>query len=41
MAVEFIDREEKLLEIIPVFKEMLPTGAMIMQDAEIIFNRGE
>jgi len=41
MTVEFIDREEKLREIIPVFKEMLPTGAMIMQDAEIIFNRGE
>ena len=41
MVIEFIDSEEKLVEIIPTFKAMLKTGAMIMQDADIVFNRFE
>jgi len=41
MVVEFIDSEEKLTEIIPVLKTMLKTGAMILQDADIIFNKFE
>jgi len=39
VVVEFIDTEEKILTLVPVVKEMLKTGAMIMQDADIIFNR--
>lgn len=39
MVIEFIDSEKKLTELVPVFKEMLKSGAMIMQDADILFNR--
>lgn len=38
MVVEFIDTEEKLKELIPVFRQMIKSGAMVMQDAEIVFN---
>lgn len=38
MVIEFIDTEKKLHELIPVFKQMIKSGAMVMQDAEIIFN---
>lgn len=41
MVVEFIDSEEKLAQVIPVFKTMLKSGAMILQDADIIFNKFE
>jgi len=41
MVIEFIDAEEKLHELIPVLKGMMKTGAMILQDAEIVFNRFE
>lgn len=39
MVVEFIDTEEKLLDLIPVLKTMIKTGAMVLQDAEIVFNK--
>lgn len=39
MVVEFIDSEEKLATVIPVFKTMLKSGAMILQDADIMFNK--
>jgi PII-like signaling protein len=39
MVIEFIDREEKIRELAPVVKQMLKTGAMIVQDVEIEFNR--
>jgi uncharacterized protein len=38
-VVEFIDTEEKIKELIPVVKGMMKTGAMITQDADIVFNR--
>ena len=38
MVIEFIDTEEKIKELIPVFKEMIESGVMVMQDAEIVFN---
>jgi len=41
MVIEFIDTAEKLNELIPVLKGMMKTGAIIMQDADIIFNRFE
>ncbi len=41
MVVEFVDCEEKILEIIPLVKKMVHSGAMILQDAEIVFNQGE
>lgn len=41
MVIEFIDSEEKLNELVPVVKGMMQTGAIIMQDADIIFNRFE
>lgn len=40
MVIEFIDTEEKLNELVPVLKGMLKRGAMIMQDADILFNQG-
>jgi PII-like signaling protein len=40
MVIEFIDTEEKLNELVPVFKGMLKAGAMVMQDADILFNQG-
>ncbi len=39
VVVEFIDTEEKIRELIPVVKGMLKTGAMIMQDADIVYNK--
>jgi hypothetical protein len=39
VVVEFIDTEEKMLTLIPVVKELLKTGAMIMQDVDILYNR--
>lgn len=41
LVIEFIDTEEKLNEVVPVIKQMMKTGAMIMQDADILFNQGE
>lgn len=41
IVVEFIDSEENLVKVIPVFKNMLKSGAMILQDADIIFNKSE
>lgn len=41
LVIEFIDTEAKLNELIPVVKGMMKTGAIIMQDADIIFNRFE
>jgi uncharacterized protein len=41
MVIEFIDSEEKLNELIPALKGMMKTGAIILQDADIIFNRFE
>ncbi len=40
MVIEFIDSEDKLNEVVPTIKQMMQTGAMIMQDAEILFNQG-
>lgn len=40
MVIEFIDTEAKLNELLPILKGMLKTGAMIMQDADIVFNQG-
>lgn len=39
MVVEFIDTEEKIRALIPVVKGMMKTGAMIVQDADIEFNK--
>lgn len=39
MVIEFIDTEEKLAEIISLIKPMMKTGAMIIQDADIVFNK--
>lgn len=41
MVIEFIDTEAKLNELIPVVKGMMKTGAIIMQEADIILNRFE
>lgn len=41
MVIEFIDTEAKLNELIPVVKGMMKTGAVIMQEADIILNRFE
>lgn len=41
MVIEFIDSEENLMKMVSVIKEMLKSGAMIMQDADILFNRFE
>jgi hypothetical protein len=38
MVIEFIDTEEKLTELIPVFKQMMKSGAMVMQDAKVVFD---
>ena len=38
MVIEFIDTEEKLQALIPVLKGMIPSGAMVMLDAEIVYN---
>lgn len=38
VAVEFIDTEEKIQALAPVVKSMLKTGAMTMQDADIMYN---
>ena len=38
MVIEFIDTEEKLQALIPVLKGMISSGAMVMLDAEIIYN---
>ena len=40
MVIEFIDTEEKLVEVIPVINSMLKTDAMILQNADILFNKG-
>jgi PII-like signaling protein len=40
MVIEFIDTEEKFKELVPILKGMLKRGAMIMQDADILFNQG-
>ncbi|WP_245523307.1 DUF190 domain-containing protein [Syntrophotalea carbinolica] len=39
MVIEFIDTEEKLAELVPVLKGMLKTGAMIMQDVDVLFDK--
>lgn len=39
MVIEFIDTEEKLAELVSVIKPMLKTGAMILQDVDIVFNK--
>lgn len=41
MVIEFIDTETKLNELIPVVRGMVKTGAIILQDADIILNRFE
>lgn len=41
LVIEFIDTEEKLNELVPVLKTMLKSGAMLMQDANILFNEFE
>jgi uncharacterized protein len=38
MVIEFIDTEEKLQALIPVLKGMISSGAMVMLDADIIYN---
>lgn len=38
MVIEFIDTEEKLTEMVPVFKQMMKSGAMVMQYPEIVFD---
>ena len=38
MVIEFIDTEEKLQALIPVLKGMITSGAMVMLDAEIVYN---
>ncbi len=38
MVIEFVDADGKLDELVPVFKEMIKGGAMVMLDAEIIHN---
>lgn len=39
MVVEFIDTEEKITALVPVLKGMLKSGAMIMKDVDIVFNK--
>jgi hypothetical protein len=39
MVIEFIDNEEKITALIPVLKGMLKSGAMIMKDVDIVFNK--
>jgi hypothetical protein len=41
LVVEFVDTEEKLNALLPELKKMLKSGAMIMQDADIVFNEFE
>ncbi len=38
MVIEFVDAGGKLDKLIPVFKEMITGGAMVLLDAEIIHN---
>ncbi|MEZ4483478.1 MAG: DUF190 domain-containing protein [Syntrophotaleaceae bacterium] len=38
MVIEFVDAEGKLEELVPVFKEMIKGGAMVMLDADIVHN---
>lgn len=39
LVIEFIDTEEKIAELVPLIKGMLKTGAVIMQDVDILFNQ--
>lgn len=39
MVIEFVDTEEKLNAAVPVIKQMLKSGAMIMQDVDMLFNQ--
>lgn len=39
MVIEFIDTEEKITQLIPVLKGMLKSGAMIMQDVDVLFDK--
>lgn len=39
MVIEFIATEEKLNAVVPIVKQMLKSGVMIMQDADIVFNQ--
>jgi len=36
MVIEFVDAGGRLDELVPVFKEMIKGGAMVMLDADII-----
>lgn len=39
MVIEFIDTEEKITALVPTIKGMLKTGAMIMQDIDVLFDK--
>jgi len=39
MVIEFIDAEEDIVFLVPIIKGMLKTGAMIMQDIDVLFDK--
>ena len=39
LVIEFIDTEEKITALVPIIKGMLKTGAMIMKDVDILFDK--
>jgi hypothetical protein len=37
-VIEFVGSEERIKELLPVFKGMVTAGAMVLLDAQIVHN---